>query len=137
MNFARLEVGVEGVGLAERAYQHALDYARQRVQGREVGVRGGDRVTIIHHPDVRRMLMTMKAYTEAMRALAAAAAQALDIALTHADPAMRQRQQAVFDLLTPVVKGWCTELSIEVASIGVQIHGGMGVTVYFLIESVK
>ena len=126
MNFARLEVGVEGVALAERAYQHALGFARQRVQGRETGVRGGERVTIIHHPDVRRMLMTMKSYTEAMRALAAAAAQALDVALSHPDPAMRQRQQAMFDLLTPVVKGWCTELSTEIASIGVQIHGGMG-----------
>ena len=126
MNFARLEVGVEGVALAERSYQHALDYARQRVQGREIGVKAGARVTIIHHPDVRRMLLTMKSYIEAMRALAALAAQSLDIAQTHPDTAVRQQHQAMFDLLTPVVKGWCTELSSEIASIGVQIHGGMG-----------
>jgi alkylation response protein AidB-like acyl-CoA dehydrogenase len=126
MNFARLEVGVEGVAIAERAYQHALDYAKQRVQGREIGVKAGDRVSIIHHPDVRRMLMTMKARVEAMRALAAAAAESLDHALSSADPEAKRRGQAVFDLLTPVVKGWCTEHSTLVASIGVQIHGGMG-----------
>jgi alkylation response protein AidB-like acyl-CoA dehydrogenase len=126
MNFARLEVGVEGVALAERAYQRALDYARQRVQGRETGVKAGDRVTIIHHPDVRRMLMTMKACTEAMRAVAAAAAEALDHALASPDAEARRRGQARFDLLTPVVKGWCTELCIEIASLGVQVHGGMG-----------
>jgi len=126
MNFARLEVGVEGVALAERAYQHALEYARQRVQGREIGVRAGDRVAIIRHPDVRRMLMSMKAHTEAMRALAAAAAEALDHALSSPDADARRSGQAVFDLLTPVVKGWCTEQSIDIASTGVQIHGGMG-----------
>jgi alkylation response protein AidB-like acyl-CoA dehydrogenase len=126
MNFARLEVGVEGVAMAERAYQHALEYAKTRVQGREIGVKAGDRVSIIHHPDVRRMLMSMKAQTEAMRALAAAAAEALDHALANPDPEQRRRGQAVFDLLTPVVKGWCTEQSIEIASTGVQIHGGMG-----------
>jgi alkylation response protein AidB-like acyl-CoA dehydrogenase len=126
MNFARLEVGVEGVAMAQRAYQHALEYAKTRVQGREVGVKTGDRVSIIHHPDVRRMLLSMKSQTEAMRALAAAAAEALDHALLNPDPARRQQGQAVFDLLTPVVKGWCTEQSIEIASTGVQIHGGMG-----------
>jgi alkylation response protein AidB-like acyl-CoA dehydrogenase len=126
MNFARLEVGVEGVALAERAYQHALEYARQRVQGREIGVKAGERVTIIHHPDVRRMLMSMKAQTEAMRALAAAAAEALDHALMSPDPEVGRRGQGKFDLLTPVVKGWCTEQCIEVASTGIQIHGGMG-----------
>jgi len=126
MNFARLEVGVEGVAIAERAYQHALDYAKQRVQGREIGVKAGERVTIIHHPDVRRMLMTMKARVEAMRALAGAAAEALDHALSNPDADVKRRGQAVFDLLTPVVKGWCTEQSIAIASTGVQIHGGMG-----------
>jgi hypothetical protein len=126
MNFARLEVGIEGVALAERAYQRALSYARERVQGREIGVKGGERVTIVHHPDVRRMLMTMKAQVEAMRALAGAACAALDIAHRHADRDQRLRHQAVFDLLTPVVKGWCTEQSIEIASLGVQVHGGMG-----------
>ncbi len=126
MNFARLEVGIEGVAIAERAYQRALGYAKERVQGRPIGVRGGERVTIIHHPDVRRMLMTMKAQTEAMRALAAAASAALDQAHRHADRSERLKHQAVFDLLTPVVKGWCTELSTELASLGVQVHGGMG-----------
>ncbi|HZF23207.1 MAG TPA: acyl-CoA dehydrogenase [Burkholderiales bacterium] len=126
MNFARLEVGIEGVAIAERAYQHALEYARTRVQGRETGVKGGDRVTIIHHPDVRRMLMSMKAQTEAMRAIATLASAYLDAALLHPDKTERARNQALFDLLTPVVKGWCTEQSIEIASIGVQVHGGMG-----------
>jgi 3-(methylsulfanyl)propanoyl-CoA dehydrogenase len=126
MNFARLEVGIEGVAIAERAYQRALAYAKERVQGRPIGVRGGERVTIIHHPDVRRMLMSMKAQTEAMRALAAAASAALDQAHMHPDKAERRKHQAVFDLLTPVVKGWCTEQSIEIASLGVQVHGGMG-----------
>jgi acyl-CoA dehydrogenase len=126
MNFARLEVGIEGVAIADRAYQHALDYARQRVQGREAGVRSGERVTIIHHPDVRRMLMSMKSQTEAMRALATLAATELDKALLHPDKTQRARHQAMFDLLTPVVKGWCTEQCIEIASTGVQVHGGMG-----------
>ncbi len=126
MNFARLEVGIEGVAIADRAYQHALDYAKQRVQGREPGVRGGERVTIIHHPDVRRMLMSMKSQTEAMRALASLASAELDKALLHPERAQRARHQAMFDLLTPVVKGWCTEQSIEIASTGIQVHGGMG-----------
>lgn len=126
MNFARLEVGIEGVAIAERAYQHALEYARNRVQGREIGVKTGERVSIIHHPDVRRMLMSMKAQTEAMRALATLASAHLDKALLHADRSERAAHQAMFDLLTPVVKGWCTEQSIEIASTGVQIHGGMG-----------
>jgi len=126
MNHARLGVGVEGVGIAERAYQHALDYARTRVQGREIGQMSGDRVTIIRHPDVRRMLLTMKAQIEAMRALAYIAAGALDSAKRHPDATEQRRNQALVDLLTPVVKGWCTERAIEVASLGVQIHGGMG-----------
>ena len=126
MNFARLEVGIEGVAIAERAYQHALEYAKNRVQGREIGVKGGERVSIIHHPDVRRMLMSMKAQTEAMRAIATLGATYLDKALLHPDKTERARNQALFDLLTPVVKGWCTEQSIEIASIGVQVHGGMG-----------
>jgi alkylation response protein AidB-like acyl-CoA dehydrogenase len=126
MNFARLEVGIEGVAIAERAYQHALEYAKNRIQGREIGVKKGDRVTIIHHPDVRRMLMSMKSQTEAMRSLATLASAHLDKALLHPDPGERAKNQAMFDLLTPVVKGWCTEQSIEIASTGVQIHGGMG-----------
>jgi alkylation response protein AidB-like acyl-CoA dehydrogenase len=126
MNHARLGVGVEGIGLAERAFQHAREYARTRVQGREIGQRSGDRVTIIHHPDVKRMLLTMKSQTEAMRALAYTACGAFDRARRHPDAAERRRNQALVDLLTPIVKGWCTEQGVEVASIGVQVHGGMG-----------
>jgi len=126
MNHARLSVGVEGVAAGERAYQHALEYARTRVQGREIGQRGGDRVTIIHHPDVRRMLMSMRAQTEAMRALAYFAAATLDKTKHHPDLAEKRRNQALLDLLTPVVKGWCTEQGVEVASTGIQVHGGMG-----------
>jgi len=126
MNHARLGVGMEGIAIAERAYQHALEYARTRVQGRAIGQRSGDRVTIIHHPDVRRMLMTMRAQTEAMRALGYYAAGELDRSKHHPDAATRAGHQARLDLLTPVVKGWCTEVAVEIASTGVQIHGGMG-----------
>ena len=126
MNHARLGVGMEGIAISERAYQHALEYARTRVQGRAIGQRSGDRVTIIHHPDVRRMLMTMKAQTEAMRALGYYAAGELDRSKHHPDPQTRAQHQARLDLLTPVVKGWCTEVAVEIASTGVQIHGGMG-----------
>ena len=126
MNHARLGVGIEGVGIAQRAYQHALEYAKTRVQGREIGQRSGDRVTIIHHPDVRRMLMTMRAQIEAMRALAYLAAAALDKSKHHPDPATRARQQAFVDLLTPIVKGWCTEQAVEIASMAIQVHGGVG-----------
>jgi len=126
MNLARLEVGIEGVAIADRAYQRALGYAKERVQGRPLGARGGERVAIVHHPDVRRMLMSMKAQCEAMRALAATAAAALDLAQLHPDRGERLKHQATFDLLTPVVKGWCTEQCVEIASLGVQVHGGMG-----------
>jgi 3-(methylthio)propanoyl-CoA dehydrogenase len=126
MNLARLGVGVEGVGIAERAYQHALDYARSRVQGRELGVKGGDRVTIIHHPDVRRMLMLMKAQIEAMRALAYVTGAVLDKAQRHPDPAERARSLAMVELMIPVVKACNTETAIDIASLGIQIHGGVG-----------
>ncbi len=126
MNAARFAVGLQGVAIGERAYQQALDYARGRVQGVEVGVRGGGKVAIIHHPDIRRMLMMMKATTEAGRALAYTAAAALDIAANHADAQHQRNAQARAELLIPVVKGWCTENSIEIASLGIQIHGGMG-----------
>ena len=126
MNHARLAVGLEGVAVAERAYQHALEYAKTRVQGRALGQRSGDRVTIIHHPDVRRMLMNMKSQIEAMRALAYYAAAILDKAKHHPDAAGKRRNQALIDLLIPVVKAWCTEQCVEIASTGVQIHGGMG-----------
>jgi alkylation response protein AidB-like acyl-CoA dehydrogenase len=124
MNAARFAVGLEGVGLSERAFQSALSFANERVQGTEPGEKG--RVPIVRHPDVRRMLMLMKSQTEAMRALAAVAAIALDAARLHPKPEERRRHQAAADLLIPVVKGWCTETSVEVASLGVQVHGGMG-----------
>ncbi|OGA16130.1 MAG: acyl-CoA dehydrogenase [Betaproteobacteria bacterium RIFCSPLOWO2_02_FULL_66_14] len=125
MNAARFAVGLEGVSIAERATQRAVSYARERVQGRDL-LEGGKAVPIIRHPDVRRMLMLMKSQTEAMRALAYVVAAALDTAARHPDKAVRQRTQAFVDLLIPVVKGWSTETGIEVASLGVQVHGGMG-----------
>ncbi|MFQ5993777.1 MAG: acyl-CoA dehydrogenase [Acidiferrobacterales bacterium] len=126
MNLARLAVGVEGLAIAERAYQQAREYAKQRVQGRPIGTREGDRATIIHHPDVRRMLMMMKSQVEAMRAVAYLAASAFDKSLHHPDKDERKRQHELVDLLTPIVKGWCTETGVDIASIGIQVHGGMG-----------
>ena len=125
MNAARFAVGLEGVSIAERAFQRALAYARDRVQGRDLAA-GGKAVPIIRHPDVRRMLMLMKSQAEAMRVLAYVAAAALDTAHRHPDKTVRQHTQSFVDLLIPVVKGWCTETGIEVASLGVQVHGGMG-----------
>lgn len=121
MNNARLSVGLQGVAIAERAYQHALDYARNRVQGTKISEKSGARVAIIEHPDVRRMLLSMKAQIEAGRMLAYEAAFAIDCAHQGDDAA-----QAKVDLLTPVVKSWCTDMACAVASTGVQIHGGMG-----------
>ncbi|HTD73234.1 MAG TPA: acyl-CoA dehydrogenase [Steroidobacteraceae bacterium] len=126
MNAARYSVGIEGVGLSERAYQTALSYARERIQGTEAGIRGGARVAILRHPDVRRMLMLMKSQTEAMRALAGVVAVSLDVARLHPDAEERERHQAFADLMIPVVKGWCTENSVEIASLGIQVHGGVG-----------
>ena len=125
MNAARFGVGMEGVAIAERAYQRALAYAKERLQGNDLA--GGSKtVAIINHPDVRRMLMLMKSQTEAMRALAYVVAGAMDAAQRHPDKATRQQNQAFVELMIPVVKGWSTETGIEVASLGVQIHGGMG-----------
>src|SRR6202167_2655860 len=124
MNAARFAVGLEGIGLSERAFQSALSFANERVQGTEPGEKG--RVPIVRHPDVRRMLMLMKSQTEAMRALAAVAAVSLDAARLHPNSEERRRHQTLADLLIPVVKGWCTESSVEIASLGVQVHGGMG-----------
>ncbi len=126
MNAARYSVGIEGVGLSERAYQTALTYARERVQSTAAGVRGGPRVPIIQHPDVRRMLLTMKSQTEAMRALAVVTAVSLDAARLHPAAQERDRHQAFADLMIPVIKGWCTENSVEIASLGIQVHGGVG-----------
>jgi alkylation response protein AidB-like acyl-CoA dehydrogenase len=126
MNEARQKVGLQGLAIAERAYQAARDYAKERVQGRPVGQRSGDRVAIIHHPDVRRMLLTMKSQVEAMRAFGYVLAADVDLAHKHPDAAERQHRQERVDLLTPVLKGWCTELGVEIASLGIQVHGGMG-----------
>ncbi len=127
MNLARFSVGLEGVGIAERAYQRAVAYARERVQGRAVGLDKGAKVTpIIEHPDIRRMLMTMRAYAEATRAVAYVTAAALDNARRNPDVSARARAQAFADFMIPIVKGWSTEVGQEVASIGIQVHGGMG-----------
>ena len=125
MNAARFAVGLEGLALSERAYQQALAYARERVQSRAIG--GSDAsVAIIHHPDVRRMLMLMKSQIEAMRALAYTVAAANDSAARHPDETERKKNQSFVDLMIPVVKGWLTETANELTSLGVQVHGGMG-----------
>ncbi|MHB0922154.1 MAG: acyl-CoA dehydrogenase [Thiomonas delicata] len=126
MNAARYAVGMQGVALAERAYQKAAGYARDRVQSRPVDGSSAQSVTIVHHPDVRRMLMTMRALTEGARALALTAAGLHDVGRAHADPAQRAAHEAAYEFLVPIVKGFSTETSIEVASLGVQVHGGMG-----------
>ena len=126
MNQARFSVGMEGVGLSERAYQRAVAYARDRVQGRTLGGGESGVATIIGHPDVRRMLMTMRAYTEAMRAIGCVTAAAMDRARRSPDAEARASNQALVDFMIPIVKGWCTESAQEVTSLGIQVHGGMG-----------
>jgi alkylation response protein AidB-like acyl-CoA dehydrogenase len=126
MNEARQKVGIQGLGIAERAYQQARDYAKERIQGRPVGHKAGGRVAIIHHPDVRRMLMSMKTQIEAMRAFAYVMSADMDFARRHPEAAERERRQARVNLLIPVLKAWCSELGVEIASTGVQVHGGMG-----------
>ncbi|MGZ5078261.1 MAG: acyl-CoA dehydrogenase [Usitatibacter sp.] len=126
MNAARLSVGLEGVAIAERAYQRALAWSRERMQGKPVGAAGGKTAPIVQHPDVKRMLLTMKSITEAMRALAYWTSAVLDRARHHQDEGERRRCQALVDLLIPVVKGWSTENGIDVASLVIQVHGGMG-----------
>jgi alkylation response protein AidB-like acyl-CoA dehydrogenase len=125
MNAARFSVGLEGLALTERAYQRAVAYARDRVQGRAIEGSAAS-VAIIQHPDIRRMLMEMRSRAEAMRALAYTVAAAQDAALRHPDDNERKRNQALVDLMIPVVKGWCTETGNEMAYLGVQVHGGMG-----------
>ncbi|MCA1246939.1 acyl-CoA dehydrogenase [Massilia sp. MS-15] len=125
MNAARFGVGMQGVGLAERAYQQAVAFAKDRVQSREVAGSPGP-VAIINHPDVRRMLMSMRSQTEAARALAYVGAALSDIAHSHADEATRKANLAVYEYLVPVIKGWSTEMSENVTRDGVQVHGGMG-----------
>jgi len=126
MNAARFAVGMQGVGVSDRAYQKAVAYAKDRVQSRPVDGSAKQPVAIIQHPDVRRMLSTMRALTEASRALAYVAAGHCDIAHRHPDEATRASHQAIYEFLVPIVKGWSTELSIDVTSLGVQVHGGMG-----------
>jgi alkylation response protein AidB-like acyl-CoA dehydrogenase len=122
MNAARFSVGVQGIATSDRAYQRALAYARDRVQSRPVNGQSKDAVAIIEHPDVRRMLMRMRGLTEGGRAMAAATAGLLDIAHHQGDAEMT----ALAEFMVPLVKGFCTERAVEVASLGVQIHGGMG-----------
>jgi 3-(methylthio)propanoyl-CoA dehydrogenase len=126
MNAARYAVGVQGIAIAERAYQKAVQYARDRVQSRPVDGSMNTAAPIIHHPDVKRMLMTMRAYTEGCRAMAIVAAAAYDAAHAHPDAEVRKQNQAFYEFMVPLVKGYSTEMSLEVASLGVQVHGGMG-----------
>ena len=126
MNAARYAVGVQGIAVSDRAYQKAVAYAKERVQSRPVDGSVKGSATIIHHPDVRRMLMTMRALTEGCRAMATAAAAAYDAAHHHPDAAVRVQNQAFYEFMVPLVKGYSTESSLEVTNLGVQVHGGMG-----------
>jgi 3-(methylthio)propanoyl-CoA dehydrogenase len=126
MNAARYAVGIQGIAVAERAYQQAVAYAKDRVQSRPVDGSMPGSAPIIHHPDVRRMLMTMRAYTEGCRAMAITAAAAYDAAHAHPDAEVRKQNQAFYEFMVPLVKGYSTEMSLEVTSLGVQVHGGMG-----------
>ncbi len=126
MNAARYAVGVQGIAVAERAYQKAVQYARDRIQSRPVDGSMNTAAPIIHHPDVKRMLMTMRALTEGCRAMASVAAAAYDAAHHHPDPQARKQNQAFYEFMVPLVKGYSTEMSLEVTSLGVQVHGGMG-----------
>ncbi|MGQ2922177.1 MAG: acyl-CoA dehydrogenase [Hydrogenophaga sp.] len=126
MNAARYAVGVQGIAIAERAYQKAVGYAKDRVQSRPVDGSMSAAAPIIHHPDVKRMLMTMRASTEGCRAMASVAAAAYDAAHHHADADVRKQNAAFYEFLVPLVKGYSTEMSLEVTSLGVQVHGGMG-----------
>lgn len=126
MNAARFAVGLEGLGLGERAYQQALAYAKERIQGTELGDKSGVRVAIVRHPDIRRMLLSMKSRIEAMRALACSIAVAMDVAARHPDEATRNESLEFVELMMPVAKGWFTENGIDIASLGIQIHGGIG-----------
>jgi alkylation response protein AidB-like acyl-CoA dehydrogenase len=126
MNAARYAVGVQGIAVADRAYQKAVAYAKDRIQSRPVDGSINASAPIIHHPDVKRMLMTMRAYTEGCRAMASVAAAAYDAAHHHPDADTRKQNQAFYEFLVPLVKGYSTEMSLEVTSLGVQVHGGMG-----------
>ncbi len=126
MNTARLSIGLQGLAISERAYQQAREYAQERLQGRAIGAPKTEHSPIIEHPDVRRMLMTMKAYNEAMRCVLYATAEAFDLAHHSPDEAARIAGQEHMELLTPIAKGWCTDLGVEMTSLALQVHGGMG-----------
>jgi 3-(methylsulfanyl)propanoyl-CoA dehydrogenase len=126
MNNVRLAVGLEGVGIADRAFQQARSYAFERVQGRRLNSDDPKAVAIVCHPDVQRMLLTMKSQTEAARALCYFTAAVLDGSRRHPDDEARRQHQQLVDLLTPVVKAWCTDIGIHVADTGIQVHGGTG-----------
>jgi 3-(methylthio)propanoyl-CoA dehydrogenase len=126
MNNARLSVGLEGLSLAERAYQDALQYAQERRQGRAPGAPPGETSLIVELPDVRRMLLTMKALIDAMRALIYTNAQAIDLATSHPDDDVRRQYGELVELLIPVSKGFGTDMGIEVTSLAIQVYGGMG-----------
>jgi len=126
MNAARFGVGVQGIALADRATQRAVAFARERIQSRPVDGSLPAAAPIIHHPDVRRMLMTMRAHTEGCRAMALVAAAAYDASHHHPDADTRKQNQAFYEFMVPLIKGYATEMSINVASLGVQVHGGMG-----------
>src|SRR6185436_7307902 len=126
MNAARYAVGVQGIAVAESAYQKAVQYARERVQSRPVDGSLPASAPIIHHADVRRMLTTMRALVEGCRAMAFAAAGEHDRAHAEPDAEARKRHQALYEFLVPLLKGYSTEMSLDVASLGIQVHGGMG-----------
>ncbi|HWW21008.1 MAG TPA: acyl-CoA dehydrogenase [Steroidobacteraceae bacterium] len=126
MNAARLSVGIQGVGLSELARQQAAAWAHSRIQGRPIGIRVEQPVPIVYHPDVRRMMLTLRANVEAMRALMLSAALQLDLARAHPDEAQRATALTRGELLIPIVKGWCTEQATQMASLAIQVHGGMG-----------
>ncbi|MDD2919442.1 acyl-CoA dehydrogenase [Rhodoferax sp.] len=126
MNAARYGVGVQGIAIAEAAYQKAVEFAKERIQSRPVDGSLPAAGPIIHHPDVKRMLMTMRAYTEGCRALSSVAAAAYDAAHHHQDADTRKQNQAFYEFMVPLIKGFSTEMSLEVTSLGVQVHGGMG-----------
>jgi 3-(methylthio)propanoyl-CoA dehydrogenase len=126
MNAARFSVGVQGIALADRAYQSALEYAKERVQGRDLKPGSKAPEAIIKHPDVRRMLMVQKATIEAMRALAYVTAASLDYVARHPDEKVRKEHKAFVELMIPIVKGWCTESAVELCSTALQVFGGMG-----------
>ena len=126
MNSARYAVGMQGIAIAEMAYQKAVAFAKDRVQSRPVDGSIKASAPIIHHPDVKRMLMTMRAYTEGCRAMASGAAAAYDASHHHPDADVRKQNLAFYEFMVPLVKGYSTEMSLEVTSLGVQVHGGMG-----------